>query len=207
MKLVKGLMIAVLSGAALGADAPAEYRNDFEKAEAGSVPEDFLVLNGAYAVKKEGGNSVLELPGEPLDTFGFLAGPEGATQIQARIKADVTGKRMPEFGVGLGGAGGWRLWVMPAVGEVQIVRNDDVHKAAKFEWKEGAWTHLKLAAKQMGDKWQVQGKVWVEGAKEPEAWSVMLETTDGVAGRPSVWTIPYSGKPMQVDDLLIGAAK
>src|SRR5688500_15203153 len=123
MKLVKGLMIAGLSGAALGADAPAEYRNGFEKAEAGSVAEDVLVLNGAYAVKKEGGNSVLELPGEPLDTFGFLAGPEGATQIQARIKADVTGKRMPEFGVGLGGAGGWRLWVMPAVGEVQIVRN------------------------------------------------------------------------------------
>jgi hypothetical protein len=205
--LVKGLLTCVLGGVALGADAPAEYRSDFEKGEAGSVPEDFLVLNGAYGVKKDGGNGVLELPGEPLDSFGFLAGPEGATRVQARIKGDVTGQRRPEFGVGLGGAAGWRVWVMPAVGEVQLVRNDDVHKVAKFEWKAGAWTHLKLQAKQTGDVWAVQGKAWLEGAKEPESWNVTLETKEGVTGRPSVWTIPYSSKPMQVDDVVAGQAK
>src|SRR5438874_13641621 len=51
------------------------YENNFEKAEVGKVPEDFLVLDGAFTVKEEGGNKFLELPGAPLDTFGLLFGP------------------------------------------------------------------------------------------------------------------------------------
>src|SRR6266536_3558957 len=51
------------------------YQNNFEKAEIGKVPDEFLVLDGQFAVKEENGNKFLELPGAPLDTFGVLFGP------------------------------------------------------------------------------------------------------------------------------------
>jgi hypothetical protein len=36
------------------------YENNFETAEVGKVPDDFLVLDGAFAVRAEGGNRFLE---------------------------------------------------------------------------------------------------------------------------------------------------
>src|SRR3954469_15414808 len=51
------------------------YSNNFESAELDKVPDVMLVLDGAFAVKQEDGNKVLELPGAPLDTFGALFGP------------------------------------------------------------------------------------------------------------------------------------
>src|SRR5258708_672354 len=48
---------------------PAEkilYENNFEKAEIGKVPDDLLVLEGAFVVQEESGNKFLELPGAPL---------------------------------------------------------------------------------------------------------------------------------------------
>src|SRR5262245_56090812 len=51
------------------------YQNNFEKAEVGKLPDEFLVLDGAFAIKEEAGNKFLELPGAPLDTFGMLFGP------------------------------------------------------------------------------------------------------------------------------------
>src|SRR5437867_11852347 len=51
------------------------YENNFEKADLDKVPDDFLVLDGQFAVKEEGGNKFLELPGAPLDAFGVLFGP------------------------------------------------------------------------------------------------------------------------------------
>ena len=63
------------------------YRQDFEKVAAGSVPEDFLVLNGTFSVREEGGGKFLELPGTPLETFGLLFGPTetDAVSVSARI--------------------------------------------------------------------------------------------------------------------------
>src|SRR2546422_2778071 len=69
------------------------YENNFEKAEVGKVPEDFLVLEGAFAVKEESGNKFLELPGAPLDTFGLLFGPtesEGMV-VSARVYGTAKG--------------------------------------------------------------------------------------------------------------------
>ena len=41
------------------------YENNFEKEQIGKVPENFLVLDGGFAVKEEAGNKFLELPGSP----------------------------------------------------------------------------------------------------------------------------------------------
>src|SRR6185295_9336359 len=79
------------------------YENNFETAEAGKVPEDFLVLDGGFAVKAEGTNKFLELPGTPLDSFGVQFGPSGNSEVavSARINGTGKGRRFPTFGVGL----------------------------------------------------------------------------------------------------------
>lgn len=92
------------------------YENNFEKAELDKVPADFLVLDGAFEVKADGGNKFLELPGAPLDTFGVLFGPteKDSLAVSARIFGTLKGRRFPSFGVGLNGVGGFRLLVSPA---------------------------------------------------------------------------------------------
>ena len=64
------------------------YENNFEQAALDKAPDDFLVLDGDFAVKQDNGNKVLELPGAPLDTFGVLFGPTTNSQrlpLSARI--------------------------------------------------------------------------------------------------------------------------
>ena len=204
------LGIAVASVMMLGAER-AGFVADFQQSAAGPLPDSqYMVLNGHFEVKEAGGEKFVELAGEAIDSFGFLAGPEGATSIEVRVRGENTGKRFPEFGVALGGAAGYRLWVMPAVGQVQIVKNDQVKAHAELAWKSGAWTHLKLQARSAGGgKWVLEGKAWNEGEKEPEKWAVSFEAGDenlkeGIKGRASVWGTPYSSKPIAFDDLKIG---
>src|SRR2546426_12308473 len=60
----------------LGA-AGAGYVNDFAAAEVGKPRADFAGAGGgAFAVVERDGNKVLDLPGEPLDIFGMLFGPQ-----------------------------------------------------------------------------------------------------------------------------------
>jgi len=74
---------AAVSGVAFCALAQTNvlYENNFEKAAVGKVPEDFLVLDGSFAVKEEGGNKFLELPGAPLESFGVQFGPAEASDL------------------------------------------------------------------------------------------------------------------------------
>ena len=67
------LTMALLGGLVVNASAQSAkplFENNFEKAELDKVPDGFLVLDGGFAVKQAEGNRFLELPGEPLDTFG-----------------------------------------------------------------------------------------------------------------------------------------
>ena len=73
-----GLMLAAAMGSA---EAQVLYTNGFDKAELEKVPEDMMVLDGGFAVKDEGGNKFLELPGAPLETFGVLFGPTEASGL------------------------------------------------------------------------------------------------------------------------------
>src|SRR4051812_48696524 len=87
------------------ASAASLYTNDFQSAEVDKVPEDMLVLDGAFAVKQDGANKFLELPGAPLDTFGALFGPATNANVTATAKifATAKGRRFPTFGVGVNG--------------------------------------------------------------------------------------------------------
>ncbi len=100
---------------------------NFEQAETGTVPEDFLVLDGGFAVKQEEGNKFLELPGAPLDSFGALFGPSEKSDVavSARIRSTNKGRRYPTFGVGLNGQSGYKLQVSPGKKALEIYKGDD----------------------------------------------------------------------------------
>ena len=203
---VLGCPCLLMFAAAADAPPPSNYHQDFQSSAEGSMPEELLVINGTFAVKSEGGNRFLQLPGEPLDTFGFMLGADETNSIQCSIRAGNTGKRFPEFGVGLAGAAGYRLWLQPAVGEVQILKGDNVKIAKPYEWKSATWLTLRLQLSKQNNKTILQGKIWPRGSTEPKDWTISFgdsETERPPKGRASVWGIPYSGTPIDFDNLAI----
>jgi hypothetical protein len=212
VRILLGLIFACGVWSALGADVTKPlYENNFEKAAPGSVPEDFLVLEGAFAVKEEGGNKFLELPGSPLDTFGVLFGPtekEGIA-VSARIYGTAKGRRFPAFGVGLNGAGGYKLQISPAKKLVEIYRGDSAVASVAYEWESGKWTHLKLQVRKGADgTWNVRGNVWQEGTEVSTALAIGCDDkNDPPPGRASIWGSPYSGTPIRYDDLMVSRSQ
>src|SRR5881396_567376 len=152
-----------LACSADGQSAKAIYENDFEKAELNKVPDDFLVLDGQFAVKEENGNKFLELPGAPLDTFGVLFGPteKEGTAVSARIFGTSKGRRYPTFAVGLNGQGtsAYRLQVSPAKKSLELFKGDELKATVSYEWQSGAWTRLRLQVRKVKEgQWKVEGK-------------------------------------------------
>jgi len=207
-----GLVVGLASGL-LAQGAKPLYENDFEKTELNKVPDDFLVLDGQFAVKEEGGNKFLELPGAPLDTFGVLFGPteKEGNGVSARIFGTGKGRRYPTFAVGLNGQGtsAYKLQVTPAKKALELFKGDEVKASVLHEWQSGAWTRLRLQVRKVKDGgWKVEGKAWKDGDKEPSAWMVSFdEKEQPVAGRASIWGSPYATTPIRFDDLLVYPAK
>jgi len=187
------------------------YECDFEKAAAGKVPEDMMVLDGVWSVKAEGGNKFLELPGAPLDSFGVLFGPaqKDGGAVTARVLGTSNGLRHPAFSVGLGGVGGFKLQIAPGKRVIELLRGEEIIASAPYAWNPGAWTMLRLQVRKVKDgEWTVEGKAWKEGAAEPAAWLVSRpETTEPSAGRAGVWGCPFSGTPIRFDDFKVSEAK
>jgi hypothetical protein len=204
--LVALLFLTFVIFSAMAEDAKPLYENNFEKAAIGSVPDDFLVLDGGFAVQETNGNKYLELPGAPLDTFGVLFGPTEKTDVSvsARINGTKKGRRYPTFAVGLNGQGGFRLQVSPGKSALEIYKGDAVVASVPYEWKSGEWTFLLLQVTKSGDVWKVEGKAWPQGATEPSAPMITFdEKTEPSAGRASIWGSPFSTTPIDFDDLMV----
>jgi hypothetical protein len=194
---------------ALRGDAPAAplYAQNFDQLPEGNPPEGILILNGSATVKKVDGNGVLELAPDPLDSHGILFGPQDKSDytVSARVQAAATSRRFPEFGAGAYGPGQYRLWVMPAVGELQLIKGDEVKNAAKYAWTSGTWTRLKLRVKKSADgKVKVEGKAWPDGQPEPKEWTLNFDDPEAPqTGRACLLSTPYSGQPTRFDDILV----
>ena len=201
------LLVALLSLVALG--AAQKFHTDFSSAQTGSVPPDMQAVTGGYAVAEIDGNKLLELPGEPLEVYGLLFGPENRTEldVRARVWGDASGRRFPEFGAGTGDVAGYRLMHLPGQKKLELRKGD--HKLASAEmqqpWRTGTWTWLRLRVAGQGDnRWTVEGKAWPADGAEPQAWQIRHEATEPPqAGRASVWAVPFSGKPIRFDDLSV----
>ncbi len=197
---------AILLLGLISADAtsPANYQNDFQSADEASLPKELMIITGKFEVKKEADNKFLQLAGEPLESFGVMLGADEHTTICASIRATNTGKRFPEFGIALNGAGGYRLWLMPSVNEIQITKNEEPKVSKSYPWKAGSWLNLKLHSRKLGDKIILEGKAWPQGSPEPADWMITFEDPEKTPkGRPSIWGVPYSGTPIDFDNISI----
>jgi hypothetical protein len=190
----------------LAADA-APYANDFEKADIGKVPEDVMVLDGTFAVREVDGNKCLELAGDPVGSFGALFGPDGlvAMDVKARIWAAGAGKRFPEVGIGANDAGGYKLFAVLARHILELRKGDDPVASAPFQWDSGKWTWYRLRVEPRdGKTWQIRGKAWPDGQKEPENWMITAQDTETPsAGKASLWGSDFSEQPIRFDDLSV----
>jgi len=183
------------------------YENNFEKAGLGKLPEDFLVLNGEFAVKEVDGNKFLELPGTPLESFGVLFGPgeTSGAAVSARISGTAKGRRYPAFGVGLGGVSGYRLQMSPGKKAVELFKDQEVRASVPYDWKSGVWTLFRLQVYAVKEgAWRIEGKAWPLGSAEPKDWLIAFEEKEEpVAGRASIFASPFSGTPIWFDDLAV----
>ena len=215
MQLTRLLPFALLGAIAssLAAEAPAKplYHNDFEAEEVGKLPAEMMVMSGDFAVKQaDKDGRFLELPGEPLDTFGLLFGPTPAGNVTAgaRFFGTKKGRKFPAFGVSLGGVGGYRLQVSAGKKTLEIFQGDEARHSVAYEWKDESWTSLRVQVRKAGAGWIIEGKAWPAGTPEPAAWTITYETKEEPpAGRAGIWGSPYSGTPIRFDDLDLSPAR
>jgi hypothetical protein len=195
-----------------GLPRPSRTRPTLSAMPVGKPPDELFVLNGAFRVSAEAdGNKVLELPGNPLDSFGVLFGPEDqqATEVSARIAGTNAGRMFPEFGVGANDAGGWKLWVLPGrtrwcCGRRRPTRSPGCRSSG--ERPMDAPEAPRVAGRRRDVAGAGQG---VAGRRPGAGGSGRSPATDAAAppkGRASVWGHPYAGTPIRFDDLAAAPA-
>src|SRR5690242_20594961 len=190
------LVASFFSLAAFAQQLKALYQNDFQTSEVGKVPDDFLVLDGAFAVQQDGTNKFLELPGAPLESFGVLFGPTEKENwsVSGRIYGSAKGRRFPAFALGLNGVGGYRLQVSPGKKAIELARSEAVKASVPFDWKSGTWTRLRLQIRKDGQSWKIEGKAWEDGTSEPDKWMINFTDPEDIpAGRAGLFCSPFSG--------------
>lgn len=197
----------------LAAAEPAKplFQNDFSKAEIRKPPADAMVMSGDFSVKEDAKDGrYLELPGEPLDTFGLLFGPSatGDVSASARFFGTKKGRKFPAFGVSVGGVGGYRLQVSAAKKTLEIFQGDEARHSVAWEWKDESWTSLRVQVRKAGAEWVIEGRAWPAGTPEPSAWTITFTTKEEPpAGRAGIWASPFSGMPIRFDDLELSPAR
>ena len=201
-------LLMLMAGTSFGGEI--KFQNDFQKAELDTLPEDFLLIEGGFAVKEEGKNRFLELPGAPLDTFGILFGPTSKenVSVSARIFGSAKGRRFPVFDVLLCGLNGYKLRVTPAKKQLELYRGDTLKAAVPLEWKAGSWAQLKLQVVKAADsEWKIEGKLWAEGEEEPKSSEITFtEKEEPPTGRAGITAMPFSGTPILFDDIIVREA-
>lgn len=201
MKLL-ALLLALTS---LASAAPL-FSENFDAAAPGKLAAGFTSYAGDFKVVEEGGKKFMELPGAPLDTFGVLFGPSEKPPLSASAKFFGTSvkRKMPAFGLSLGGVGGYRVQVSAAKGALEIFKSDEGRASVPFKWTSGTWTALRIQVREAGGKWIVEGKAWPADAAEPAEWTIKFEAADAPPqGKAGVWGNPFSGTPIRFDDLVV----
>ena len=195
------------------AAAAPSFSENFDAMPPGKPPkEKVLIVAGAFEVKDVGGgNKVLELPGDPLESFCAMFGPSDSSAIDVRAKvwAATSGKRYPELGIGAADFSGYRLLLLPRQKRL-VLRKAEVELASvPYDgWASETWTAFRLTVEPAGDAWRITGHAWPATGDEGKAVKVVFDEKEKPApGRGSVWGMPFSGKPIRYDDLEVRVLK
>ena len=188
----------------------AAFEEDFEKVEVGEAPDKVMEIEGTFKVVEEEGKKFLRVGIAPLAENGIVLGPsmKGGGSIEAKIRSFKKRRSYPRFGIGLHGISGYRLRVVPSSGMVELLKNEEVVAKEKFKWKADTWANMKLEIKKSGDAWSIKGWVWptADGEQKEQPEKPVVEHTDKEApgqGKGSLWGSPYSGRPIDFDDVKI----
>lgn len=183
------------------------YSREFHADAVGKEAEDLFTINGEFLVQKLAGHNVLALKPTPLDTFQLIFGPAATENVavEAHVFGRKKGRRKPMMGIGVGGISGPLLRLNPQARAIELVQNDDVLARANFPWKSATWYVMRLEVQKLRDKTSaVRGKVWEASKTEPAEWSIEHTLTEKLpSGRPSLYGVPYSGKPLYFDKLRV----
>ena len=178
------------------------FHESFSSAKA--LPADFTEFNGKVGIGRLNGNRYAELPAKPVSSRGLLFGPalSKGLRVEARFLAE-DGEKSPTFAVGLNGLSGYKLQVTPNKQQLELLRDEVIVHAEKFEWLSGKWTQLQLQVRELpGLQWAVEGKAWHEKQAKPKKWNLQWKDTAApINGQPSVWGTPYAVKPIALDDV------
>lgn len=201
------IAILLAGGVAKAADSKIVYSQSFSTNDVGSTPDELLVLDGQFAVQKDESNRWLELPGAPLESYGFLFGPSESSGVQAGVRVWTTkqGRKFSTFAIGVSGASGYRLQVAPAKKAIELFKGDTVAVTAPFDWKSGEWTELRLQVRKVKDnEYAVEAKVWTAGTEEPKEPTLSIPNAELLpAGKSGAWGMPFAGNPIRFDDLKV----
>lgn len=201
-----GLVVMLMPGLAWAEDEVKRYAEDFESAEIGSEPANVMVLEGDFAVQAVEGKKVLVLPGEPVGDFGFLFGPrlQPPVVINATITAVKKGRRSPRFGIGWGGQNGLKLFANPATKKLEIFDNQTKLGDLSFQWESGVPIQLNLSIQEKKGNWQATGYATSTTEAKVGSNSLTVDLREAPrAGRASAWGQPFSGRPIQFNELMV----
>ena len=187
---------------------PKSIAFDFGSWAEGIPPKDVFVVDGAVTVATRQGRKVLEVGVDPMADALALLGPSTThrASVSARMFATKAGRTYPRFGIGVHGQSGYRLLIVPAKKELQLLRREQVVKAIPFTWTSDTWFVMKLTADRPAadGPWTLSGKAWPADAPEPAGPLLSHEdATYRGQGRCFITATPYASTPIDFEDLKI----
>ncbi|MCH2204525.1 MAG: hypothetical protein MK132_01440 [Lentisphaerales bacterium] len=174
-----------------------------------ALPDDFFVMDGGWEIRKLVNAYALYLRPFPLRTYSLLFGPEykEGLEFSADVYTSKRGQIYPNFSIGSHGLSGFRLNVRPGprgsllelyTNETRLIAN------APCRWQTDMWSSIRLQVKEAGNgEVSVKGKLWKRGEKEPDWQLTYTGKLDLDEGQCSIWGIPYSGRDIFFDNLVI----
>ena len=177
----------------------------------------FSTVSGKWGKLVKGGNSMIQLNGEPVVESRVEMGPylrNNEVVMSAKVKGRAKAGLKPRMGVGVYGKNGFFLRLAPARDMVEIAQYGEVIAEAPYEWDPEKWHHLELTIVVATEKthWVVSGKAWPDDGEKPEVPVVVHRATLAslifpLAGKAFLTGSPYNGYPILFDDAVLKKIK
>jgi hypothetical protein len=184
------------------------YEQDFEEIKEGSLPEDFFLLGGDFAVRIRKGQKLLCMPGNPVGEHGFLFGPRlGNETIELSFSClgGTKSRRHNVYSGAIGGIRGLNYRVNPISKNIMISLMD-AHMERPTYWASDNWIKIKITV--IPDAANNESQIIIRNASKPQdnfdSEEIKMSLNGMIkGGKCALWGFSYAEKEMYWDDLLI----